>query len=116
MPLNERQNNYHTECLISFNSGNVAHILAIVSIFFAVKLGKAELPEWMDFILVAYVAFHVIIHLIYSVSLPSKNFLWTNYLLIFSHCLRMQNLVININININCLPVYILIRYFYGFR
>lgn len=52
----------------SINSGNLAHILAIVTIFFAVKLGKAELPDWMDFILVAYVAFHVIVHLIYSVS------------------------------------------------
>lgn len=48
--------------------GNAAHILAIVSIFFAVKLGKAELPEWMDFILVAYVIFHVAMHLIYSIS------------------------------------------------
>lgn len=48
--------------------GNVAHILAIVTIFFAVKLTKAELPEWMDWILVAYVAFHVIMHLIFSIS------------------------------------------------
>ncbi|CRL00019.1 CLUMA_CG013306, isoform A [Clunio marinus] len=48
--------------------GNLAHILAIVTIFFAVKLGKAELPEWMDFILVAYVVFHVIVHFIYSIS------------------------------------------------
>lgn len=48
--------------------GNVAHILAIVTIFFAVKLGKAELPEWVDFILVAYVIFHVVVHLLLSVS------------------------------------------------
>ena len=48
--------------------GNIAHILAVVTIFFSVKLGKAELPEWMDFILVAYVIFHVLMHLIYSVS------------------------------------------------
>ncbi|CAO1339323.1 unnamed protein product [Diamesa serratosioi] len=48
--------------------GNVAHILAIVTIFFAVKLGKAELPEWIDFILVAYVVFHVLIHLLLSIS------------------------------------------------
>lgn len=47
--------------------GNVAHITAIVTIFFAVKLGKAELPEWIDFILVAYVIFHVLIHLLLSV-------------------------------------------------
>lgn len=48
--------------------GNVAHILAIVTIFFAVKLAKAQLPEWMDWILVAYVAFHVCMHLIFSIA------------------------------------------------
>ncbi|XP_055859170.1 putative ferric-chelate reductase 1 homolog isoform X2 [Episyrphus balteatus] len=48
--------------------GNLAHIIAIVAIFFAVKLSKAELPEWMDWILVAFVAFHVIVHLIFSVG------------------------------------------------
>ncbi|XP_044737740.1 putative ferric-chelate reductase 1 homolog isoform X2 [Chrysoperla carnea] len=47
--------------------GNVAHILAIVTIFFAVKLNKAELPEWMDWVLVGFVAFHVIMHLILSI-------------------------------------------------
>lgn len=48
--------------------GNVAHILAVVTIFFAVKLSKAELPEWMDYVLIVYVAFHVLMHLIFSVS------------------------------------------------
>lgn len=48
--------------------GNVAHIIAVVAIFFAVQLSKAELPEWMDFILIIYVIFHVIMHLIFSVS------------------------------------------------
>ncbi|XP_065088018.1 putative ferric-chelate reductase 1 homolog isoform X1 [Ochlerotatus camptorhynchus] len=47
--------------------GNLAHIIAIVAIFFAVKLQKAELPEWLDFILVAFVAFHVFMHLIFSI-------------------------------------------------
>lgn len=61
-------------------SGNLAHILAIVTIFFAVKLGKAELPEWMDFILVAFVAFHVVMHLIYSVSF---SFAMPNFLSVF---------------------------------
>ncbi|PNF24839.1 putative ferric-chelate reductase 1 [Cryptotermes secundus] len=48
--------------------GNVAHILGIVTIFFATKLTKAELPDWMDWILVGYVAFHVAVHLILSIS------------------------------------------------
>ncbi|XP_059610036.1 putative ferric-chelate reductase 1 homolog isoform X2 [Phlebotomus argentipes] len=48
--------------------GNAAHILAIVAIFFAVKLPRAELPEWMDWILVAFVAFHVFMHFVFSIA------------------------------------------------
>ncbi|XP_069683115.1 putative ferric-chelate reductase 1 homolog [Periplaneta americana] len=48
--------------------GNVAHILGIVTIFFATKLDKAKLPDWMDWILVGYVAFHVAVHLILSIA------------------------------------------------
>lgn len=48
--------------------GNLAHIIAIIAIFFAVKLQKAELPDWLDFILVAFVAFHVFMHLIFSIG------------------------------------------------
>ncbi|XP_063701077.1 putative ferric-chelate reductase 1 homolog isoform X2 [Culicoides brevitarsis] len=48
--------------------GNVAHIIGVVAIFFAVKLSKAELPDWLDYILVAFVAFHVLLHLIFSIA------------------------------------------------
>ncbi|XP_008208684.1 putative ferric-chelate reductase 1 homolog isoform X1 [Nasonia vitripennis] len=44
--------------------GNAAHICGIIAIFFAVRLSKAKLPEWVDWILVAYVAFHVLTHLV----------------------------------------------------
>ena len=44
-----------------------------MTIFFATKLTKAELPDWMDWILVGYVAFHVAVHLILSVSLLCIN-------------------------------------------
>ncbi|KAG5873690.1 hypothetical protein JTB14_016858 [Gonioctena quinquepunctata] len=47
--------------------GNTAHIIAIVTLFFAVKLTKAELPDLVDYILVAYVVVHVIAHLLLSV-------------------------------------------------
>jgi len=47
-----------------------------VTIFFATKLTKAELPNWMDWILVGYVAFHVAVHLILSVSLLCINHFW----------------------------------------
>ncbi|XP_017078932.1 putative ferric-chelate reductase 1 homolog isoform X2 [Drosophila eugracilis] len=48
--------------------GNLAHILGIVTIFFSVKLPKAELPEWMDWILVGFVVVHVLVHLIFSIA------------------------------------------------
>ncbi|KAG8228316.1 hypothetical protein J437_LFUL007034 [Ladona fulva] len=40
----------------------------VVTIFFAVKLVKAELPTWLDWVLVAYVAFYVFMHLVFSTS------------------------------------------------
>ncbi|XP_012272303.1 putative ferric-chelate reductase 1 homolog [Orussus abietinus] len=43
--------------------GNAAHICAIIAMFFAVRLNKAQLPEWVDWVLVAYVVFHVFTHL-----------------------------------------------------
>ncbi|KAG7202882.1 hypothetical protein KM043_010030 [Ampulex compressa] len=44
--------------------GNSAHICGIIAIFYAVRLNKAKLPDWMDWILVAYVVFHILTHLI----------------------------------------------------
>ncbi|XP_017875392.1 putative ferric-chelate reductase 1 homolog [Ceratina calcarata] len=44
--------------------GNAAQICGIIAIFFAVRLNKAKLPEWMDWILVAYVVFHILTHLV----------------------------------------------------
>ncbi|KAK7790342.1 hypothetical protein R5R35_006853 [Gryllus longicercus] len=48
--------------------GNSAHILGIVAIFLAGQLPKAELPSWWIWIMVGYVAFHVIMHLMFSVA------------------------------------------------
>ncbi|XP_065209987.1 putative ferric-chelate reductase 1 homolog [Planococcus citri] len=48
--------------------GNAAHIIAIVTIFLAVDLSKVQLPRWTDYILAAYVAFYVFIHLILSIG------------------------------------------------
>ncbi|XP_076665949.1 putative ferric-chelate reductase 1 homolog isoform X2 [Andrena cerasifolii] len=44
--------------------GNAAQICGIIAIFFAVRLNKAKLPEWVDWILVAYVVFHILTHLV----------------------------------------------------
>lgn len=75
--------------------GNLAHILAsrlillflifycnftnlfslpVVTIFFAVQLTKAQLPDWMDWILVAFVGFHVFMHIVLSVRISL--FIW----------------------------------------
>ncbi|XP_047036752.1 putative ferric-chelate reductase 1 homolog [Helicoverpa zea] len=48
--------------------GNAAHILGIVTIFLAVYLTKAELPPWSVYILAAFVAFHVVMHLVLSLT------------------------------------------------
>lgn len=44
--------------------GNVAKICALITLFFAVRLNKAKLPDWVDWILTAFVIFHVLTHLI----------------------------------------------------
>ncbi|KAK0181743.1 hypothetical protein PV327_003999 [Microctonus hyperodae] len=46
--------------------GNAAHISAVIAIFFAVRLNKAKIPEWVDWVLTAYVVFHVITHIVLS--------------------------------------------------
>lgn len=46
--------------------GNSAHIVGIVTIFFAVELDKAQLPKETDFLLIAFVIFHALIHLVLS--------------------------------------------------
>uniref|UniRef100_A0AAR5PZM2 DOMON domain-containing protein n=1 Tax=Dendroctonus ponderosae TaxID=77166 RepID=A0AAR5PZM2_DENPD len=51
---------------LHWSVGNAAHIIAIITLFFAVKLTKAELPEFFDYILVAYVVVHVVTHLVLS--------------------------------------------------
>ncbi|CAB3237841.1 unnamed protein product [Arctia plantaginis] len=53
---------------LHWGAGNAAHILGILTVFFAVYLQKAELPSWTVFILAAFVAFHVIMHLVLSLT------------------------------------------------
>ncbi|CAG9568695.1 unnamed protein product [Danaus chrysippus] len=48
--------------------GNAAHILGIASIFLSVYLVKADLPSWAVFIMAAYVIFHVITHVVLSLT------------------------------------------------
>ena len=49
--------------------GNAAHVLGICAIFLAGSLSKANLgsTEWWSWLLLGYVIFHVLTHLIFSV-------------------------------------------------
>lgn len=44
----------------------------VIALFFAVRLNKAKLPEWVDWILTAYVVFYVLTHLILTVRVLVK--------------------------------------------
>uniref|UniRef100_A0A4D5R8W8 Ferric-chelate reductase 1 n=1 Tax=Scolopendra viridis TaxID=118503 RepID=A0A4D5R8W8_SCOVI len=47
-----------------FLVGNGAHILAVITLFFAKPLSKAQLPDFYMWILIAFVTFHVIVFFI----------------------------------------------------
>jgi hypothetical protein len=47
--------------------GNAAQILGILCIFFSTSLEKAQLPEETDFLVIAWVAFHFLTHIIMSI-------------------------------------------------
>merc|ERR1719347_2049882 len=49
--------------------GNMAHVFGICAIFLAGNLSKANLSstEWWSWLLLAYVVFHVLTHLVFSI-------------------------------------------------
>ena len=54
--------------------GNAAQIVGVVAIFFAVELDKAELPKpETDYLLIAFVAFHFLMHLVLSLLMCSSD-------------------------------------------
>jgi hypothetical protein len=51
-----------------------SQIVGIIAIFFAVELDKAELPKpETDYLLIAFVAFHFIMHLVLSMLMCSSD-------------------------------------------
>lgn len=44
-------------------------LFSVIALFFAVRLNKAKLPDWVDWILTAFVVFHVLTHLILTVRI-----------------------------------------------
>jgi hypothetical protein len=53
--------------------GNAAQIVGIVAIFFAVELDKAKLPRETDYLLIAFVAFHFLTHLVLSILMCASD-------------------------------------------
>lgn len=52
---------------LHFASGNIAHILAVLTIFFAVGLTGANIPDWTVYILVSFVVYYLLMHFVFSV-------------------------------------------------
>lgn len=50
--------------ILHFCVGNAAYVLAIVTLFYAKTLAKANLPDFYMWILIAFVVFHVVVFLI----------------------------------------------------
>lgn len=60
--------------IISINNGLIIEIpFTVIAMFFAVRVNKAKLPEWVDWILAAYVVFHILTHLILTVRMIFDN-------------------------------------------
>lgn len=53
---------------IHFFFGNATHVLAIITIFYAVPLSAAGLPIWMSYIIIGFVVFYLIMHLLLNVK------------------------------------------------
>lgn len=50
-----------------FTNGTLVHVLAIIGIFYAVPLQRAELPEWITQLLIAFISYYIIAHIIFTI-------------------------------------------------
>lgn len=49
--------------------GNICYVLAILTIFYAVPKPGLQIPDWTTFVLVAFIVFYLVMHLIFSVGI-----------------------------------------------
>jgi hypothetical protein len=47
--------------------GNIAHILAVITIFFAVDMPRSRLPQFTFYLLAGYAGFYVLMHVLFMV-------------------------------------------------
>ena len=52
--------------------GNGAQIVGFVAIFYAIELQKAQLPFWFNWLMVAFIAFHVVMNLLLSLQMFNR--------------------------------------------
>lgn len=48
--------------------GNITHLLAVLTIFYAVPLSQARLPDYTTFVLVGFVSYYLLMHIILTVG------------------------------------------------
>lgn len=51
---------------LHFSLGNITHVLAIITIFFAFTMSRTAVPSWLHFILIGYVVFYIVMHVIFT--------------------------------------------------
>lgn len=65
---------------LHFSAGNIIHVLAIITIFYAVPMLPASLPEWTTYVLVAFSVFYLLMHVTMTVRIKFCNvFLMSRY-------------------------------------
>lgn len=61
---------------LHFSSGNIMYVLALITILYAVPMASSGLPNWSAYIIVAFAAFYLIMHLLLTVGLKLNDFLF----------------------------------------
>ena len=54
---------------LHFAGGNITYILAIITIFYAVPMAPALLPDWTTYVILAFFVFYLSMHLIMTVRI-----------------------------------------------
>lgn len=51
---------------LHFSIGNITHVLAIITICFAFSMSRSAVPSWLHYILIGYVVFYILMHIIFT--------------------------------------------------
>lgn len=56
---------------LHFSFGNITHVLAFITIFYAVPLVNARLPQWTSYVLIGFVVMYLLMHVLLTVNIHS---------------------------------------------